>query len=97
MLREKKEEEETPRAVTPDRHAVTSRGASASQPFFYSTRGHMRKFLVSVREGGLFCSTIVSSALIAAPMVLYERRRYRRIKYAGRQKNLRQYIPNLNV
>lgn len=97
MLREKKEEE-TPRAVTPDRHAVTSRGASASQPFFYSTRGHMRKFLVSVREGGLFCSTIVSSALIAAPMVLYERRRYRRIKGREEAKKFATvYIPNLNV
>lgn len=53
MLREKKQEE-TPRAITLDRHAVTSRGASASQLFFYATCGHMRNFLVSVREGGLF-------------------------------------------
>lgn len=34
-------------------HAVTSRGASASQSFFCSVCGHMRNFLVNVRDGGL--------------------------------------------
>jgi len=49
----KKKQKDTPRAVTLDRHAVTSPcGASASQPFFYATCGHMRNFLVS--EGDLF-------------------------------------------